>query len=219
MIGTPHAFQNVSNGGVDNMEAQQSHTRDEYEPGVRIREESIGELEAAVSQNLSFFYKRAYRYVGDLHDAEDAVQDAFLSAYKHLDQFKGTAKMTTWLTSIVTNSALTQLRRKPRHPHMSMDEKIGDAQDLCVSDTLADIRPNPEDDCVRSDLRRHIMLFAAELSPALRRAIELRDLEGLTMSEGARILGVAEGTFKSQVSRARSKLKQLIHGVKKQRFS
>jgi L-glyceraldehyde 3-phosphate reductase len=56
--------------------------------------------------------------VGDPHDAEDAVQDALLSAYKHLDQFKRTAKMTTWLTSIVTNSALSQLRRRPRHPHI-----------------------------------------------------------------------------------------------------
>jgi RNA polymerase sigma-70 factor (ECF subfamily) len=218
-IGTPHAFQNVSDGGLNNMEAQQSDIRDGRDPAVQLREASIRELQNAVSQNLAFFYKRAYRYVGDPHDAEDAVQDAFLSAYRHLDQFKGAAKMTTWLTSIVTNSALTQLRRRPRHPHMSMDEKIGDAQDLCVSDTLADIRPNPEDDCVRSDLRKHIVQFSAELSPALRKAIQLRDLEGLTTSEGARILGVAEGTFKSQVSRARSKLKRLIHGVKKERFA
>ncbi len=219
MIGTLHAFQNVSSGGMNNVEAQHSDIRDGHDPVVKLREASIRELQDAVSQNLAFFYKRAYRYVGDPYDAEDAVQDALLSAYKHLDQFKRTAKMTTWLTSIVTNSALTQLRRRPRHPHMSMDEKIGDAQDLCVSDTLADTRPNPEDDCVRSDLRRHIIRFAAELSPSMCRAIQLRDLEGLTISESARILGVAEGTFKCQVSRARSKLKKLIHGVKKERFS
>jgi RNA polymerase sigma-70 factor (ECF subfamily) len=218
MIGMLHAFQNVSGGDLNNMEAQHSDIRDSYDPAVQLREASIRELQDAVLQNLAFFYKRAYRYVGDPHDAEDAVQDALLSAYKHLDQFKGTAKITTWLTSIVTNSALTQLRRRPRHPHMSIDEKIGDAQDLCVSDTLADTRPNPEDDCVRSDLRRHIIRFAGELSPSMRKAIHLRDLEGLTISEGARILGVAEGTFKCQVSRARSKLKRLVHGVKKERF-
>jgi RNA polymerase sigma-70 factor, ECF subfamily len=219
MIGTLHAFQNVSSGGMNNVEAQHSDIRDIHDPVVKLREASILELQDAVSQNLAFFYKRAYRYVGDPHDAEDAVQDALLSAYKHLDQFKRTAKMTTWLTSIVTNSALSQLRRRPRHPHMSMDEKIGDAQDLYVSDTLADTRPNPEDDCVRSDLRRNIIRFAAELSPSMCRAIQLRDLEGLTISEAARVLGVAEGTFKCQVSRARSKLKRLIHGVKKERFS
>jgi RNA polymerase sigma-70 factor (ECF subfamily) len=219
MIGTLHAFQNISDGGLNNMEAQQSDIRDGHDPAVQLREASFRELQDAVSQNLAYFYKRAYRYVGDPHDAEDAVQDALLSACKHLDQFKGTAKITTWLTSIVTNSALTQLRRRPRHPYISMDEKIGDAKDYSVSDTLADTKPNPEDDCVRSELRRHIRQFATELSPSLRKAIQLRDLEGLTMSEGARILGVAEGTFKSQVSRARSKLKRLIHGVKKERLT
>ena len=197
------------------MEAQQPVIRDGHDPVVLLREASVRELQDAVLQNLAIFYKRAYRYVGDPHDAEDAVQDALLSAYKHLDQFKRTAKMTTWLTTIVTNSALTQLRRRPRHPHMSMDQKIGDAQDLRVSDILEDFRPNPEDDCVRSDLKRHVRQFSTELSPSLRRAIQLRDLDGLTMSEGARIAGVTEGTFKSQVSRARSRLKGLIHGVKK----
>jgi RNA polymerase sigma-70 factor (ECF subfamily) len=219
MIGMLHAFQNVSGGDLNNMEAQHSDIRDSFDPAVQLREASIRELQDAVLQNLASFYKRAYRYVGDPHDAEDAVQDALLSAYKHLDQFKGTAKITTWLTSIVTNSALTQLRRRPRHPSVSIDEKIGDEKDHSVSDTLADTRPNPEDDCVRSDLRRHIIRFAGELSPSMRNAIHLRDLEGLTISEGARILGVAEGTFKCQVSRARSKLKRLIHGVKKERFT
>jgi RNA polymerase sigma-70 factor, ECF subfamily len=219
MIGLLRAFHNVSGGDLNNMEAQHSDIRDSYDPAVQLREASIRELQDAVLQNLAFFYKRAYRYVGDPHDAEDAVQDALLSAYKHLDQFKGTAKITTWLTSIVTNSALTQLRRRPRHPSISIDEKIGDEKDYSVSDTLADTRPNPEDDCVRSDLRKHIIRFAAELSPSMCRAIQLRDLEGRTISEAARILGVAEGTFKCQVSRARSKLKRLLHGVKKERFT
>jgi RNA polymerase sigma-70 factor, ECF subfamily len=219
MIGTLHAFKNISSGGLNNMEAQQTHIRNGHDSTVQLREASIRELQDVVSQNMYFFYKRAYRYVGNPHDAEDAVQDAFLSAYKHLDQFKGTAKMTTWLTSIVTNSALTQLRRRPRQSHMSLDDRIGDGQDLCLSDTLADIRPNPEDDCVSSDMRRQIRQVVTKLSPSLRKAIQLRDLEGLTISEAARILGVPEGTLKCQVSRARSKLKRLIHEVKKERFT
>ena len=99
MIGKLHAFENVSSGDIDNMETRPSHVRDEHHPAVQIREESIGELQDAVSRNLSSFFKRAYRYVGDPHDAEDAMQDALLSAYKHLDQFKGTARMTTCLPS------------------------------------------------------------------------------------------------------------------------
>ncbi len=201
------------------MEARLTHNRDQYDPVVQFREESLGELQDAVSRSLSIFYKRAYRYVGDPHDAEDAVQDALLSACKHLDQFKGTAKMTTWLTSIVKNSALTQLRRRPRHPHISVDEGIGHDQDHCVSDTLADIRPNPEGECIRSELHGHILQVLTELSPAMRRVIQMRDLDGLTTSEVANILGLSEGTVKSQVSRARSKLRQLMHGIKKEKFA
>jgi RNA polymerase sigma-70 factor (ECF subfamily) len=201
------------------MEARPSYFRNEHDLAVPIREENLRELQDAVSRNMTLFYKRAYRYVGDPHDAEDVVQDALLSAYRHLDQFKGTAKMTTWLTTIVTNSALTKLRKRPRYPHISMDERIGHEQDHCVSDTLADGRPDPENEYIRSELHGHFLQFITELSPSLRKAIELRDLEGLTTSEAARVLGVTEGTVKAQVSRARSKLKQLIRGVKKGRLT
>jgi RNA polymerase sigma-70 factor (ECF subfamily) len=197
-------------GGVNNMQAQQSQIEDEQSQAVRIREDSTGELQDVVSRYLPSFYRRAYRYVGDPHDAEDAVQDALLSAYKHLHQFKGKAKMTTWLTSIVTNSALTQLRRRPRQPHLSLDERLDEEQDYCVSDRLADVRPSPEGECIKSELHGYLMHFVTELSPSLRKAIQLRDLDGLTTSEAAQILGVPEGTVKARVSRARSKLKQLM---------
>src|ERR1700683_4482250 len=98
------------------MHARQSHNEDEQDSVILIREQSTQQLQDVVSRHLPSFYRRAYRYLKNAHDAEDAVQDALLSAYKHLDQFKGSAKMTTWLTTIVTNSALTQLRRRPRQP-------------------------------------------------------------------------------------------------------
>ncbi len=123
--------------------------RDKDGPTVPIRQASIEEFQDAVSRNLPVLYRMAYRYVGDPHDAEDAVQDALLSACKHLDHLKRTAKMTTWLTSIVTNSALSQLRRRPRHPRVSTDERVGDQQNRTFFDILADLRPNPEDDCVQ----------------------------------------------------------------------
>jgi RNA polymerase sigma-70 factor (ECF subfamily) len=200
------------------MEAPYTHNRDPFDYGVPIREESIGELQDAVSQYLPVFFKRAYRYVGNPHDAEDAVQDALLSAWKHLDQFKGTAKMTTWLTSIVTNSALGKLRRKPRHPHISVDERIGHEKELCVSDILADTRSNPEIECIRSELHGHIMESLTKLSAAQRQVIQMRDLEGLTTSEVAKTLGLSEVAVKAQVSRARSKLRQLTPGSRQEKF-
>jgi RNA polymerase sigma-70 factor (ECF subfamily) len=213
MIGALHAFRNVSSGGIDNVESRQSHIRDEHDPAVQVRVQSIGELQEAVSRNLPIFYRRAHRYVGDPHDAEDAVQDALLSAYKHLEQFKATAKMTTWLTTIVTNSALSQLRRRPRHAHVSLDERVGGEQDYFVSDRLADVRPSPEREYIRSEMHGNLMQSVMELSPSLRETFQLFYLDELTTREIARVLGLPEGTVKARMSRARSQLRRLMRAV------
>ena len=190
------------------MQALQTQIEEGPNPAVQNWERNMGELQDAVSRHLPLFYRRAYRYLGNAHDAEDAVQDALLSAYKHLDQFKGSAKMTTWLTSIVTNSALTQLRKRPRHSYTSLDEPLSPDQNSSVSDRLVDERPSPEDECAISELHEHLMQIVDDLSPSLRKAIQLRDFDGLSTSEAAEILGVPEGTIKSWVSRARLRLKR-----------
>src|SRR5580692_4109751 len=82
------------------------------------------EMDGIVSCYWPSFYRTAYRYLGNAADAEDAVQDAMLSAYKHLSQFRRQARMSTWLTAIVINSARMQLRRRPRQPHISLDEQF-----------------------------------------------------------------------------------------------
>ncbi len=182
-------------------------------PSVQISRQDSGEFEDVVSRYLPSLYRRAYRYVGDAHDAEDAVQDALLSAYTHLDQFRGTARMTTWLTAIVTNCALTQLRRRPRQPHVSLDDRLDEERDYCVSDRLADAKPSPEVEFMNLELHGHLLQFVTELSPCLRKVIQLRHLEDMTTSEAAHILGVTDGTVKAQVSRARTKLKRLMREV------
>src|SRR5260370_39513598 len=82
------------------------------------------ELDSVVSRSLPMFYKRAFRFLGNVPDAEDAVQNALLSAYKHLGQFRGQAQLSTWLTTIVTNAARMQLRRR-RERYLSLDEDKG----------------------------------------------------------------------------------------------
>jgi RNA polymerase sigma-70 factor (ECF subfamily) len=195
------------------MQALESHIGNEQHPAIHIREQGRGELQDVVSRYLPMLHRRAYRYVGDPHDAEDAVQDALLSAYKHLDQYRGTAKMATWLTSIVTNCALSRLRSRPRHRHLSLDEPVAEDQDFLVSDSLADVRPSPESECIKSELHVKLMQSVVELSPSLRKVIQLCDLDGLTAREAAHILGVSQGTVKAQVWRARKKLKCLVRNV------
>jgi RNA polymerase sigma-70 factor (ECF subfamily) len=198
------------------MQALHSHT-EERNSVAQIRELAFGQLDDAVSRHLPSLYKRAFRYVGDPHDAEDAVQDALLSAYRHLDQFRGTAKMTTWLTAIVTNSALAQLRRRPRHSHVSLNEQLNDEQEIFLSDTLADIRPSPEDECAGSESYGLLMRCFAELSPSLQQAFRLHYMDGLTTIEAARLLKVSTTTMKSRVWRARMRLKQRMSELGKER--
>jgi RNA polymerase sigma-70 factor, ECF subfamily len=195
------------------MQAQQVYGADERNTVAHIREQQTTQLQDAVSRYLPTLYSRAYRYVGDPHDAEDAVQDALLSAFKHLHQFKATAKMTTWLTTIVTNSALTQLRKRSRHPHVSLNEQSNEEQDYSLSDKLADARPNPEEECASSESHGFLMQFLSELSPSLQQAIQLRYMDGLTIREAARVLEVPVPTMKARLWRARAQLKQMMDGL------
>src|SRR6202140_3090744 len=98
---------------------------DEGAPRVSLLSQSAQKLNDVVARNLPMFNKRALRYLGNVPDAEDAVQDALLSAYKHLAQFRGQAQMSTWLSAIVPNAALMQLRRR-RDIHISLDQQHGE---------------------------------------------------------------------------------------------
>jgi RNA polymerase sigma-70 factor (ECF subfamily) len=192
------------------MQATAAYIGNEPHLDVLSSENKTYGLQEAFSRCLPLLRRTAYRYLGNESDAEDAVQDALLSAYTHLDQFKGQAQMSTWLVAIVTNCALMQLRRKQRRIHVSLDEQFGDEEGYTVSERLVHFGPNPEEEYRKAELHEHLMQFAEELSPPLRRAFQLRDLDGFSTSEAAQILGVVEGTVKAQVARARAKLTRLV---------
>jgi RNA polymerase sigma factor (sigma-70 family) len=110
----------------------------------------------------------------------------------------------------VINCARLQLRRRLRHVHVSLDECTSDLEPVSVSERLADHRPNPEDECTASELSARLTHLHGYLSPTLRRTVQLRDVDGLSIRETARILGVPTGTVKAQSARARKKLKELM---------
>src|SRR5437868_253026 len=134
------------------MRATETHLESERHVDASTRHNRVCEMQDVLSRYLPRFHRSAYRNLGNAADAEDAVQDAMLSAYVHLDQFKGQAQMSTWLTSIVINSARMQLRRRPRQIHLSLDERFGEEQGYSLSEQLADWRPSPEDKYQRSEL-------------------------------------------------------------------
>jgi RNA polymerase sigma-70 factor (ECF subfamily) len=171
---------------------------------------AIQEMENVLSKRGRSLHRSAYRFLGNTADAEDAVQDALLSAYKHLSEFRGDSQMSTWLTAIVCNSARMRLRRRSRRQYLSLDDRIGEEKQYSVSERLRYHGPSPEDACRGSELATRVADLLPHLSPSLRKAFELRDLNGLTTTEAARILGVAEGTLKAQLCRARVKLRTLM---------
>ena len=171
---------------------------------------AIREMEDVLSNGRQSLHRSAYRLLGNTAEAEDAVQDALLSAYKHLSEFRGESQMSTWLTAIVCNSARMRLRTRSRRQHLSLDDRIGEEKKYSISERLSYHGPSPEDACRGSELAARIAALLPHLSPTLRKAFELRDLNGLTTTEAARILGIAEGTLKAQLCRARIKLRNLM---------
>jgi RNA polymerase sigma-70 factor, ECF subfamily len=168
---------------------------------------------SVLSHGLPSLHRYAYRLLGNKDDAEDAVQDALLAAYKHLNQFRGQAQLSTWLTAIVINCARMQLRKRSRHIHVSLDSRIGEDQQYPLSDILVDHRPNPEDECHKAWAHARLIESAARLSPTLRRTFHLRYLDHLSVCETARVLGVPIGTVKAQTARARAKVLKSIRGA------
>jgi RNA polymerase sigma-70 factor (ECF subfamily) len=183
-----------------------SNMNDFKEPEGKSHPDRIQEITDIISRRMPFFHRMALRHLGNMADAEDAVQDAILSAYKHLDQFKGEAQMSTWLGTIVINSARTLVRRRPRHLHISLDGQDGE---MDLHQYLSDRRPGPEELCRRWELRHRLAQLSTSLSPTVRKTFQLREVEGLSIRETAEILGVERRVVKTRSATARAKLRRL----------
>src|SRR5882762_571830 len=132
-------------------------------------------------------YKRrifhlAQRIMRNHEDAEDVVQEAFQLAFIHLQDFKGGARFSTWLSSIAINVALMKLRKKARKVEVSIDEH-SESEDMSFRDAVTDLAPDPEEDCIRRERSRILREALAELRPNARRVLELYELEGRSMKE------------------------------------
>lgn len=192
------------------METTGAYTQSHQGPQPRDNESVAREMEALLARRLPYFHRIAYRFLGNASDAEDAVQDALLTAYRHLDQFRGESQLSTWLSSIVFNSARMQLRRRPRHINVSLDEPIREERESSLAEQLASDEPTPEASCRRSEMRRDFAAAVTRLSPSLRTTLQLRDVEGFSIMETAEILGVSPGTVKAQLFRARARMRRLL---------
>jgi len=167
------------------------------------------ELTEIITSHSLRFRRIALGHLGNAADAEDAVQDALLSAWTHVDQFKGRAKMSTWLTTIVINSARMKLRRRSPQVQVALDEPCSE-QNLSPADMVSDTRPDPEEVYRKRQIAETLAHATLRLSPTLRTTFRLRDVDGLSIRETAQLLRVPTGTVKARLARARVRLRQVI---------
>jgi len=168
------------------------------------------EFEAVLSRNLPGFQRVAMRWLRNPEDAEDAVQDAMLSAFKHIARFEGRAQMATWVMAIVINAVRAQLRRRLRHTFLSLDQPTQDGQ-FTISDLVADQRPTPERTLEECERLKLVAKLTRSLPPSQRMAMQLRQTDdGLSVREAAEVLGVPVGTLKAQFARGRATLRKQL---------
>ena len=170
---------------------------------------NVQQLTDLVTQHSPRFHRIALAHLGNVADAEDVVQDALLAALTHVDQFRGEAKMSTWLTSIVINAARMKLRKRSVVVHLTLDE-TGRQGDFKVEEAVADTRPGPEAEYRKREIAEILARATSRLSPILRTTFELRDVNGLSIRETAQLMGAPTGTIKARLARARTKLKEVI---------
>jgi RNA polymerase sigma-70 factor (ECF subfamily) len=155
-------------------------------------------------------YGICYRFTGSQSDAEDLAQEAFLKMYRNLASFdpdKG--GFTTWLTTLTRNLLVDNYRRsRLERASDSLDE--GEEDGPTKAERLTDGGKNQEHHVAGLELRAQIQEALKQVSPDLREAVILRDLEDMDYKEIAEILGVPQGTVKSRISRGRSELARLL---------
>jgi RNA polymerase sigma-70 factor, ECF subfamily len=164
--------------------------------------EALGHLFASHTPQL---YRVALRILGKPQDAEEALQDGFLNALRHLRDFECRSRFSTWLSSIVINASLMRLRKSRREVLTSFDQEL-ERDKVAWADRIADPGPSPEELCVWKERLEIIEGILRSLPEALRSVLRLRGVQGISTQEAAEILGVKTGTVKSQLHRARLRL-------------
>ena len=167
-------------------------------------------------------YGLCYRFTGSSHDAEDLTQDLFLKLYGNLHNFDGSkGGFNTWITTMTRNMLVDHFR-KSRLERASdsfdegWDQSSGDQEGLKISERLASSAPSPHDHAATRELGRMVQAALAKVSPELREAVILRDLQDLDYKEIAVVLRIPEGTVKSRISRGRAELARLLERSKGQ---
>jgi RNA polymerase sigma-70 factor (ECF subfamily) len=145
-----------------------------------------------------------FRFIGDLNESEDIVQDTFYRVYKNKHYYKEVAKFSTWIYTIAGNLAKTELRKRKRRKIFSINKETQSEKEF----ELPDPKLDPEQEVNSTITEKHIYKAIRNLPPKFRQVIILRDVQGFSYEEISSIIKVPLGTVKSRVNRARLRLQE-----------
>ena len=154
-------------------------------------------------------FRLAQHVTQNREDAEDVLQETFMKAYEHLDQFKGDSKFYTWIVRIAVNQALMKLRRRKTDKSVSLDEQIDTGEDTVVRE-IAAWGEDPEEQFSREELGGILDDAIQSLDPLYRNVFVLRDINELSTEETADALGLSVPAVKSRLLRARLQLREKL---------
>ena len=164
-------------------------------------------------------YNLCYRFAGTADDAQDLTQEVFIKMYRTLGSYDvDRGAFVTWVTTMTRNLLVDHFRRSRQDRVTdSIDAGLREEEDsLSLSDRLEDDAPRPDDRLASKETQKMVQQALARLSPDLREAVILRDLQDLDYKEIAQVLKVPEGTVKSRINRGRMELARLLSRNKRQ---
>jgi RNA polymerase sigma-70 factor (ECF subfamily) len=175
------------------------------------REGDLDSFNRLILAYQDLIYTHAFRMIGEEETADDATQNTFISAYKHIKSFRG-GSFKAWLLRIVTNTCYDELRRRKRRPTVPL-EPIDDAgEEVESARWMEDPTDRPEEQVERKELQRAIQHCLEKLPSEFRSAVIMVDIQGLDYSEAAQAIGKPIGTIKSRLARARLRLRDCLNG-------
>ena len=167
----------------------------------------------AFAELVNRYERKIYRLAKNItrndEDAEDVLQDAFLKAYTHLDNFKGDSKFYTWIVRIAVNEALMRLRKRKTDRSVPLDEPVELGEET-VAREIAVWEDNPEQQYSQEEWRKILDEAVESLKPDFRTVFVLRDIEELSTEETAETLGISVPAVKSRLLRARLALRERL---------
>lgn len=178
----------------------------------RLQAGDPGAFRTLVELNSANVYNVALKLLGDEQEAEDVLQETFLSAFQAIDRFEGRSQLSTWLYRIAYNASLMRLRKRDRMTTFSLDQPLDEGRAVAEGESrhLVDWSAVPDDQLLTAEARQEMDRAIAELPESLRSTFVLRDLQGLSGAETAEVLGISVQAVKNRLHRARLRLRDRL---------